>query len=289
LKKGIIRKMSLVEVKSLNQLSAKAILVILVLYAFYLVYQIFQSNEVTTGPHFDKDNQALKSNYQMPAVNVPYGLFGSVKKHNNYKAVKKTKLNLNLIGTLSSGTKSLAIIKGRRGEAKIYAIGDLVAPSAYLEDVQEKMIIIRRGKELEKISIDFKEANLSSKMPTLNLKSKKPTASKKSTKSKLSAKQKKRIQLYLSQLNNDKDALKSLVVIRTQSGQTSVVIYPGKESELFFKFGFKPGDMILGIDHISLDGSKQWNVISSLLLKQKRFNVIINRQGEIKNLLINIE
>jgi hypothetical protein len=47
--------------------------------------------------------------------------------------------------------------------------------------------------------------------------------------------------------------------------------------------------MVLGIDQVSIDDSKQWKTISSLLLKQQRFNVIINRHGEIKNLLINIE
>ena len=230
--------MSLAEVKSLNQLSAKVVLAILVLYAFYLVFQLVQPNQSIADQHLDKNIQALKSNYQMPAANVPFGLFGSVKKHNNYKAVKKTRLNLNLIGTLSSGVKSLAIIKDRRGEAKIYAIGDLVAPSAYLEDVQEKMIVIRRGKELEKISINFKEANLSSKMPTLNLKSKKPAASKKPTqkitKSKLNAKQKKRIQSYLSQLKNDENTLKSIIITKDNPGQRGIAIYPGSEAGLFF-------------------------------------------------------
>jgi len=285
--------MSRAKVKSLNQLLAKIVLALLVLYVFYLVSQLMQPGQSSADQYLDNNAQALKANHQMPIFDVSFGLFGSVEKHNNYKTVRKAKLDLNLIGTLNSGSKSLAIIKDRRGEAKIYAIGDLVAPSAYLEDVQEKMMIIRRGNELEKISINFKKADLSPKVLTLNLKSEKTRAprapTQKSIQSKLSIKQKKRIQSYLLQLKNDTNALSSLVIIKDSPGQRGIAIYPGREKDLFFKFGFKPGDMVLGIDQVSIDDSKQWKTISSLLLKQQRFNVIINRHGEIKNLLINIE
>ena len=57
----------------------------------------------------------------------------------------------------------------------------------------------------------------------------------------------------------------------------------------FFKFGFKPGDVVLGIEQISINNTNQWHLVRTLLLSQKQFNVIINRQGNIKNLLINIE
>ena len=259
-------------------------LILLVWLAHLLANTIFQllvDNQTTT---IETHQSIVKK--QSQKLTLPLNLFGIVKqKPKTYSRTKNTRLNLNLIGILNQGKKSLAIIK-YNSKDNIYQIGDTIASGVTLKDVKKKYIILSRHGNLEKLQL--KQAKLNKFIET---QSKNTNRNAKTKVAKLSNTQKKVVKKYQRQLLTNPISLFQLVGIKPKYENdrlSGFLLFPTNERKLFFDLGFKKNDILIEINQNPLTNMGQAMRLSRGLAKQTNFTLTVKRNQQIKILSIKL-
>lgn len=244
-------------------------------------------------------HQKIAQHNTLPRLNLPTQLFGTlnspVKIH---KRIKKTRLNLTLIGVLSQKTHALAIIK-RNNKEKIYKVNDKITPSAHIKAIYAKYVIIDHAGSDEKLSIKQKKTFGRANQPknkTLLIKPRKPRKKQTQTTQKKSPPPggiiiiKPADKLKLQKILSSPKTMLSAIAIQPnyKDGELhGFAVHPGKERALFKKIGFQSGDVILTINGIKLDGWLKLVPARKEMSKQN-FDLTIERNQQQHFLSINL-
>lgn len=217
-------------------------------------------------------------------IALPHTLFGVFREDKkNHTQTKKTLLDLTLMGVLKSENNPLAIIKSGNSTERIYKINDVINASTTLVEIYSKYVILSRDGVEEKLAI--KQANFPASKS--GAKNSNPQAQKP-----ISRANKTKLKRYLKQLTTRPRKLLSVVRVNpnfNKSGQLNgFVISPGSERALFKQLGFKKNDIILNINNTALTDLSQAIKIRKELSTQTEFDFIIDRDGFIQSLTVNL-
>lgn len=269
-----------------------ALLFLLASTALNLVQQILQQ-DVTTNPF---TNAIVNPPTNSQILKLPTHLFGKLNSPTKaYKHVKKTRLNLVLIGILKQENYALAIIKHNSKE-KIYKINDAINATASVKAIYSKYIIINHNGNDEKLSIKYKtgfkkQANKQAK--AVEQVKTKVVGVKETTKEPSLGKIlaiKPRDKSKLKKILSSPKSMLSAVEIQPNYKNDDLhgfVVYPGKEKALFKKIGLESGDVVLTINGIMLDG---WLKLISLRkqMSGESFDLVVERKNKQHFLSINL-
>jgi len=251
-------------------------------------------------------HQTVKQQNNTPRLNLPKHLFGRVNSPvKRHKRIKKTRLNLTLVGVLNQKKHALAIIK-RNNKEKIYKVNDKINSSAHIKAIYAKYVIIDHAGSDEKLSIkqkvNFGQANKGNKKSNNKYKqriSKKRGQQNKQANQKAVKKQpppggiiiiKPADKLKLQKiLSSPKDMLSAIAIQPNyKNGELhGFAVRPGKEKTLFKKIGFQSGDVVLTINGITLDGWLKLVPARKEMSKQN-FDLTIERKNQQHFLSINL-
>jgi type II secretion system protein C len=253
--------------------------VILVLILTYLLATIFW---LVFTPKSSDNNPVTATQTNLATVVIANDIFGNKEirtKKPIVKEVKKSKLNLDLIGVLYKREKSFAIIAplGSPKRAKNYRVGDDVKTGVKLHQVGRDFVLLqRRGGKLEKLLLVKKKDKR-----TLFSRGK---VNKITQKSQLDFVQKQQLNDYRDQVvDNPRQLLSvvSLVPFFSNGKMQGIKVKPNKKRKLFYALGLKAGDIITKVNQIRTNNFSNFGTIRELIHSNTRFNLEIKRGNEI--------
>ncbi|WP_369177949.1 type II secretion system protein N [Candidatus Thiodubiliella endoseptemdiera] len=279
----------------INRKVALLVTILLLVLAGFQSFQLGQKFLYGGGAIRPLTQQAMHQENSTPRLDLPDKLFGSVgsaiKPH---KLIRKTRLNLTLIGVLSQQKNALAIIKQDNKE-KIYKINDEINAVAYVKAIYSKYIVINHNGNDEKLSIKHKAVPMERAK-----KERKPRKKKMANAQKINDNSidqngviviETRDKLKLKKILGSPE--KMLSVISVQPNYRDGDLYgfklnPGKEKVLFKKIGLQSGDVILEVNGISLDNWFKL-VPARLEMSKQNFDLVIKRKNRMHFLSINLK
>jgi general secretion pathway protein C len=253
------------------------IIITLIIYLSYLVsiitWQIFAQE--------DRQIPIIENEAVISTNPVPQNLFGvevKAQPKKNYTKVKKTKLDVKLIGIINRKQNPVAIIALASGLNKVYKVGDKINGLAEIKEIENNFIIIKNKNKYEKLLIERKTTDNLVK----TVEKTKKVAEKPKQIIKINNNHKRTLRNYLSKARTNPASLLSVVRIEPNfvSGLLSgFKIYPAQERELFAEIGFKAGDIITQINGVKMDNLANAFNIGKDLAREKTFDFVILRNN----------
>ncbi len=233
---------------------------------FWLIFKP-EAVQVTVTPKVLQKNLTLDAH-----------IFGSkkiVKVAPPKTKVKKTKLNLDLIGILFKDNRSLAIIapSGVRALAKIYAVGDSVKTGVKVKKIGVDFVILERGKTWEKLLFAKKEGEKNNIFGTKSL----------TKKSKLSTAQKKKLDDYRLEIISNPEKLLSIVNVVPffKNGKMlGVKVKPNQDKKIFNDLGFKPNDIVTKVNNTKINSFDIFAKIRDIIYSNNFFDLEVERDNK---------
>ena len=265
----------------LNNKIASFVVFIPIIFLAYIMSEIFW--DVLSE---DETNQNIlnvaSNNSNNKNISLPTELFGKyvspiVQKQ---KEIKKTNLNLELIGILNKSDKSLAIIKQNNNAAKIYKVGDSLNPSTKIKSIHDRYVIIDSSGEDEKISMLRNKIEETSVKPSVK---KDPV--------KIQAASKKKLKQYLGEIVQNPRNLLSIIKVAPNFSNGALdgfTVSPGNDRKLFNEIGLRNGDVIININGIIMNDFSNVAKLTNKISGINEFSIVIKRKGQIKNLFVNL-
>jgi len=186
----------------------------------------------------------------------------------------ETTLQLVLRGVIATGdpATSRAIIAGRDGE-KGYSPGDDLPGGAVLERVLENRVLLRRDGRFEEL-----------RMPRSDLarpaESGDDLVSTGDIEPELSESE---VRDFRDRLRNDPGSLAGIFrasPVRENGEVRGYRVRPGREEELFRRFGFEAGDIITEVNGTPLDSPRRGMELMNELGRAERLSVVVERDGQ---------
>jgi general secretion pathway protein C len=129
----------------------------IVLFSLLIVYEystlFFSSGTVQTIPKNNESMQVIKKDDSMNAL-LSSSLFG-VYVSNNLTEIKKSMLNVTLVGILFANTlhDSQVIIRSANGEEKNYKLGDEIPGGAIIKRILANGILVEHEGNIESLTL----------------------------------------------------------------------------------------------------------------------------------------
>jgi len=220
--------------------------------------------------------QASKRSDNRQSVNaiVRHHLFGKVDVVQATRNVPvnapTTNLQLTLNGVFAAGkSDGYAIIsEGARDKQKLYHIGDKVAGATLQQVLPDHVILMRNGQyetlrfpKLEQKGLNLKSSARRSAFPVAR-----PAA--------LSTKRTKMLNLV------------QIIPVNKRGRLTGYRILPKKDRALYNRLGFRPSDLVVAINGISLLDQNNFSKVMQLLATAKQMDIEVLRQGKKQSLSI---
>ncbi len=298
-------------VKLPQQKIAKVISTLLLCYIAYLSAQLTwliipqKSNNQISGVVQNSNSTKLKfENIDLSSV-VKLNLFGIYNDQNPVNEVKvqdapETRLRLTLSGTVASDDASIAAaIIENNGKQETYGIGDKITGTrAVLERVATDRVLIKQSGKLETLMLDGFKYNKSSDAHTV--KQKTTVNRNKSTRSNAPQIVDQRNNRTLSQsamrLKNDINSNPSKItdylkiVPKRRAGKIiGYQLLPGKKPEFFRASGLKSGDIAVQMNGLDLTMPSEAAQALQALKTEQELSLLIERNGEMTEILFSIQ
>ena len=256
-----------------------AILLLLVLAwlmgkAFWTLYDDVQLDLVVP------EIQAKTTQSQMAEVASPVYLFGRAEGSqqeqilSDNQNVKKTRLKLKLLGVLIAPEYSIAIIENN-SKSFSYSLDETIQNGVVLKEVYPDYVVLSHNGLLEKLQMvkddEIFVQNVDS--PELN--------------------QRQKTILENVKENALKNPISIMRYVRFEMVQKSgkvhaVKVWPQKEKEIFTSLGFQAGDELKVVNGHSVAELMKSPTIWQELLKQSSLDLTVNRNGQIQNILVQL-
>ena len=244
------------------------------------IFWLFLSKDNTQLPVFKYNSQVINN------TKLPLNIFGKENKviKKAYKKVEATELNFFLVGIVNNSNQSFAIIKKvKNGFENIYKIGDKINSRAYIKDIDDKFVIISNNGKDEKLTIEYKVNKINKAFSQTTVKNNNKAGNKTNNKGvKLKYNVKRKLRSYLAGMKTNPASALAIVAVEpnfTAGLLNGFKVFPSKERELFFKIGFKSGDIIIKINDIELNQISQAFKIGKTLATQKVFVFVVLRDN----------
>lgn len=193
---------------------------------------------------------------------------------------KPTKLNLKLKGVLFTSLQSsaLAIIADAKKEEKHYSVGDSLPMGAELVEIHADRIILSYRGQFESLRLETETGGAAA-----------PRGQRRSNANANRVDNRNRRDLsnllkdYRTALVENPAALADLIQITpaTNGGQFSgFTLNPGRDRDLFRKFGFRSGDVVTSVNGVSLDDPMKGMQVFNSLSMTSELDITVMRNGQ---------
>lgn len=194
------------------------------------------------------------------------------------EAAPETRLDLKLHGVYASSVEqnSIAIIKPRDQDRKLYRVGDTVAGQAQISAIQREQVVLKRAGRRE----------------VLPLKTETVEAEPAGTQN-VSKEQGKRLSRYRERIQDNPQQLRQLMnpsPVRDQQGNLQGYrLAPGQSSNLFDITDLESGDVITAIGNTKLDSNQAAMKAMQELGDRGSVELTVERNGSRRRVRLNFE
>lgn len=216
---------------------------------------------------------------QVSGVAAPIYLFGRAENASAPvlvapESVKKTRLNLKLLGVLVMPDNGVAIIQ-KGTESNSYTIEETIQRGVVLKEVHPSYVVLSHNGILEKLQMVENE-----NVFTEDASSEPLTAKQKQT-------------LDNVKQNALKNPISIMRYVRFQMVQkggniTAVKVWPQKEVEIFKALGFEAGDELQVVNGHSVADLTKSPDLWQELLKKSYLDLTVKRQGKVQNISVQL-
>lgn len=224
--------------------------------------------------------QSEKQSMNSTSMSSPIYLFGRAPANESKplivaKDVQKSRLSLKLLGVLIAPSASLAIIE-KGGKDYSFSLGEKIQRGVVLKDVHSDYVVITHNGLLEKLEMVqdqdvFTNHDSGSELTEQQLKTLKSVKD-----------------------NALKNPISIMRYVRFQmiqkDGKVSAVkVWPRAEKSIFESLGFKSGDVLKNVSGYSVEDLAKSPTLWQTLLKKTDLDLIIERNGQTQNILVQLD
>ena len=211
----------------------------------------------------------------------PIYLFGRAEKQvyqpkvKTQEEVKKTRLNLKLLGVLVAPGFGIAIIENK-GQSESYSLDETIQKGVVLKEVYPDYVVISHNGLLEKLQMVQDEEVFVQSADSAEL-------SERQLKVLSSVKE-----------NALKNPISIMRYVRFQMVQKngkvdSVKVWPQKEAAIFRSLGFKPGDELKTVDGYTVAELSQSPTLWKTLLTKTNLELTVIRNGQTQSVSVQLD
>lgn len=201
----------------------------------------------------------------------------------NLSEVKKTRLNLKLVGVIRSGERGVALIqKGR--ETVVVLPGETIQPGVKLLEIHPNQVVIEHQRKKERLLLEGAE-------DTGNTHTNAKTGSSASANQQGNGDAYHRLVTVANQLRKSPASISKYLrfqPLRANGKWVGVQVWPKADAAIFRAAGFKPGDIIKEVDGKTIQQMSEQPQLWQQFKKQNQFDVVVERNGELKVLNIDL-
>jgi general secretion pathway protein C len=201
----------------------------------------------------------------------------------NLSEVKKTRLNLKLIGVIQSGERGVALIqKGR--ETVVVLPGEDIQPGVKLLEVHANQVVIEHQGKKERLLLEGAE-------DTTNTHAKSTAENRANANQQTNGDAYHRLVTVANQLRKSPASISKYLrfqPLRANGKWIGVQVWPKGDAAIFRAAGFKPGDIIKEVDGKTIQQMSEQPQLWQQFQKQNQFDVVVERNGELKVLNIDL-
>jgi len=212
----------------------------------------------------------------------------------------ETKLNLMLSGVVASSNRTLAAaIIEKSGKQATYGLGDtIIGTRATLHNVLNDRVLIKQSGRIETLMLDgYKYQKMSAKQISTPEKQKnrevRPNFSSPNLIDQRQNKQlKASVQALKESINEDPGKITDYLKIAPKRSNGKISGYrlmPGKKPEFFKTSGLKAGDIAVQMNGFDLTVPTEAALALQALKKEKEVSLLIDRNGEMTEILFGVE
>ncbi len=201
------------------------------------------------------------------------------------EAMPETRLRLTLRGIMAGDTPDSggAIIAEANGREQFYAIGSEVPGRAVLHEVHADRVVLERNGRLETLKLP-REALNSQQSATTNRSTRRTTPAQ--------FQGQKSLRQYRDELTTNPQSLMGLVQmesVMSNGAMQGVRISPGRDPELFARYGLEPGDIVTAVNGIPLDNQSRGLSILPTLTDRDMVEITLVRRGVRQTLTFSLD
>jgi general secretion pathway protein C len=211
---------------------------------------------------FGKPDKAVTKVEKKPSINID--------------EVKKTRLNLTLVGIIMLGENALALIESA-GKTLVVFVGDEIMPQVVLQEVFAEEIVISNGGVQELLSL------VRGKNQLLTKKNNRQQSAVIAEQNSLSEDQSDSLNKIGSILRKSPMSISKFIKFKpiNKNGRwTGVQIWSRTDKKLFKALGFEEGDMLVNVNGTSINELAITPNLWRAFLSESQFDLIVERNGQ---------
>lgn len=221
---------------------------------------------------------------------LPLNLFGTPKTAQTIMQVKvdstqlkRTRLNLTLIGVLEKGDQSVAILKRPSKDDAAYKIGETIQTGVTLSAVHSTWVVLDNNGQAEKLVLPGVKENFSAPVRQ------KPTAN--APAPNLTLTQQQKLDHYKKLIQQNPMNLMKAVQVKPlyqNGGLQGFQVMPGTERTIFKALGFQSRDIITEVNGVKFNSMAVAMQKGPSLINADTFNIKLIRNNQPTELTVNL-
>ncbi len=181
----------------------------------------------------------------------------------------ETKLNLVLVGVYFAEEvrEALAIIAPKGGDHRVYGVGDALPGGATVAEIQVDRVMLKRGGRLEVLKL-VKDAKLATGAKARPRRSGAAQSPSRRVDYRSNRQLARTLGQYQKQLREDPLTLANLARVKPVRDGEQLIGYklsPGRDPRLLSRFGLRPGDILVSVNGIDLNGPERMATVAEEL------------------------
>jgi general secretion pathway protein C len=291
--------------------AAQLVVGLLLVYIAYIsakiTWLVIPQNQLGHNTSVNNHSKNVNNNKENKTINVAniqkLNLFGQYNEsieeetHVEMANVPETTLNLTLTGLVASDDKSIAAaIIENKGQQNTYGISDtIIGTRATLEQVLMDRVIIKQSGRLETLMLDGFDYNQTVPRKPRPIAASQPlrSPSRSEVVDQRSNKQLTATAKNLrKELSNNPDKIGDYLRISPKRKDGKIIGYtlrPGKKAEFFKQAGLKMGDVAVEMNGFDLITPSQAMQAMAEMKKARDISLLVNRQGNLTEILISLD
>ena len=275
--------------RALSFLAAFILLALIAQASAELFWRFFMpENEVTSSP----TTETSQNQTQPLTLNqLPLNLFETPKQTPSISQPKidstqlrRTRLNLTLIGVLEQGSNSVAILKRPGKDDTAYKIGETIQTGVTLSAVHSTWVVLDNNGQAEKLVLPgIKEgAQLTSPVRSTTATSDTPN---------LTAAQQRKLDHYKKLIKQNPMNLMKAVQVKPlyqNGGLKGFQVMPGTERSIFKALGFQSRDIITEVNGVKFNSMAVAMQKGPALINAEQFQIKLIRNNQPTELTVNL-
>ena len=276
--------------RTFSFLTALVLLALIAQSSAELIWHFFtptqdEASTASTQPHSAQPNSLTLNQLPLNLFGTPKTAQPTTQPKVDSTRLKRTQLNLTLIGVLEKGDQSVAILKRPGKDDTAYKLGETIQRGVTLSAVHATWVVLDNNGQAEKLVLPgIKEDDNSAVRP-------KSTAKTDSNNSNLTIAQQRKLDHYKKLIQQNPMNLMKAVRVNPhyQNGQLQgFQVMPGTERSIFKALGFQSRDIITEVNGVKFNSMAVAMQKGPKLINAQTFNIKLIRNNQPTELTVNL-